>query len=78
MLADLHTIQYVTEFDVGLRRCATECEFWRYCRGAQAGNRYFEHGRFDVTETTYCRNTYQAIARSALDWTRGGSRDHSR
>jgi uncharacterized protein len=72
MLADLHTIDYVREFDVGLRRCADECEFWRFCRGAQAGNRYFEHGRFDITETAYCRNTYQAVARSAADWARGG------
>jgi uncharacterized protein len=73
MLADLYTIGYVREFDVGLRRCADECEFWRFCRGAQAGNRYFEHGRFDVTETAYCRNTYQAVARSAANWARGGN-----
>lgn len=72
MLADLRHIDYVREFAVGLRRCADECEFWRFCRGAQAGNRYLEHGRFDITETAYCRNTYQSTARSALDWARRG------
>ena len=72
MLANLGSIGYVTEFDAGLRSCAAECEFWKFCQGAQAGNRFFEHGRFDTTETAYCRNTYQAVVRSALDRTRGG------
>jgi uncharacterized protein len=65
---------YVTEFQRGLRRCAVECEFWDFCQGAQAGNRYFEHGRFDTTETNYCRTTYQAVVRSALDLIEGDLR----
>lgn len=65
---------YVAEFREGLRRCAAECEFWDFCRGAQAGNRYFEHGRFDATETNHCRTAYQAVVRAALDLTRGETR----
>jgi uncharacterized protein len=72
MLENLGRIGYVAEFDSGLRSCAAECEFWKFCRGAQAGNRFFEHGHFKATETAYCRNTYQAVVRSALDRTRGG------
>ncbi|RSM55053.1 radical SAM protein [Actinoplanes sp. ATCC 53533] len=73
MMARLKGVSYVREFDTGLRRCAVECEFWSFCRGAQAGNRFFEHGRFDITETNYCRTTYQAIVRSALNHTRGAT-----
>lgn len=62
---------YVTEFRQGLGRCASECEFWDFCRGAQAGNRYFEHGRFDTTETNHCRTAYQAVVRAALDLIQG-------
>ncbi|MEV6965702.1 cyclophane-forming radical SAM peptide maturase AmcB [Hamadaea sp. NPDC051192] len=73
MMARLHQVGYVAEFDDGLRRCAAECDFWAFCGGAQAGNRFFEHGRFDTTETNYCRTTYQSVVRSALDHTRKGS-----
>ena len=71
IVARLPTVGYVAEFDRGLRRCAATCEFWDFCRGAQAGNRFFEHGRFDITETNYCRTTYQAVVRSALHVTQG-------
>ncbi|GAA2525778.1 cyclophane-forming radical SAM peptide maturase AmcB [Winogradskya humida] len=73
MMARLRGVGYVREFDTGLHRCASECEFWSFCRGAQAGNRFFEHGRFDITETNYCRTTYQAVVRSALDHIRKGA-----
>jgi uncharacterized protein len=64
---------YVAEFREGLRRCATECEFWDFCGGAQAGNRFFELGRFDTTETNHCRTAYQAVVLAALDLTQGGT-----
>ncbi|MCY1144118.1 radical SAM protein [Actinoplanes sp. Pm04-4] len=73
MMARLPRVGYVHEFDTGLRRCAARCEFWSFCRGAQAGNRFFEHGRFDTTETNYCRTAYQAVARSALAHVQGGT-----
>jgi uncharacterized protein len=73
IMARLPTVGYVTEFERGLRQCAATCEFWDFCRGAQAGNRFFEHGRFDVTETDYCRTTYQAVVRSALHLAQGGN-----
>jgi uncharacterized protein len=72
IMARLPRVGYVEEFDRGLRQCAATCEFWDFCGGAQAGNRFFEHGRFDVTETNYCRTTYQAVVRSALRLTQGG------
>ncbi|WP_432826050.1 cyclophane-forming radical SAM peptide maturase AmcB [Dactylosporangium sp. CA-092794] len=65
MLARAHETRYVAEFERALQACAASCEFYDFCGGAQAGNRYFEHGTFDVAETAYCVNTQQALV-SAL------------
>ncbi|MDH6143644.1 MULTISPECIES: hypothetical protein [Kitasatospora] len=48
------------EFLTGLDKCESTCEFFDYCRGSQAGNRYFEHNTFAESETNYCRVTDQA------------------
>jgi uncharacterized protein len=57
-------LAYVGEFLDALDTCEAACQFWRFCRGAQAGNRYFEHGRLDVAETHYCRTTKQALVQA--------------
>jgi uncharacterized protein len=59
--------RYVAEFSQALQACASVCEFWAFCQGAQAGNRFFEHGSFTVMETNHCRNSKQALVRAALD-----------
>jgi uncharacterized protein len=70
MLSRMGELAYVTEFTNALHRCAESCEFWNFCEGAQAGNRYFETGGFDVTETAYCRTTRQALIRAAAGYLR--------
>ncbi|MFI7487853.1 cyclophane-forming radical SAM peptide maturase AmcB [Micromonospora echinaurantiaca] len=67
MLARAGDLRYVAEFVTALNDCADHCAFYEFCRGAQAGNRYFEHGTFAARETTYCRNTRQALVRAAAD-----------
>jgi uncharacterized protein len=67
MLARAGDLRYVTEFVTALSGCADHCAFYDFCRGAQAGNRYFEHATFNVRETTYCRTTRQALVRAAAD-----------
>jgi uncharacterized protein len=54
------TLRYVREFANGLQKCKQTCEFWNYCQGAHAGDRYFEHGTFEATETSHCRTSFQA------------------
>jgi uncharacterized protein len=54
------TLRYVREFTNGLNKCKQTCEFWNYCQGAHAGDRYFEHGTFEATETSHCRTSFQA------------------
>lgn len=53
-------LDYVQEFMVGLERCHATCEFFSYCQGAHAGDRYFEHGTFTATETEHCKTSVQA------------------
>ncbi|NIL65044.1 radical SAM protein, partial [Salinispora arenicola] len=60
MLARAGDLDYVAEFVTALNDCADHCAFYDFCRGSQAGNRYFEHATFTARETTYCRTTRQA------------------
>lgn len=70
MLARAHDARYVDEFTRALTSCAADCEFYDFCLGAQAGNRYFEHANLGVMETRYCRNTRQALVQALHDFTR--------
>lgn len=67
MLARAGDLDYVAEFVTTLNDCADHCAFCDFCRGAQAGNRYFEHATFTARETIYCRTTRQALVRAAAD-----------
>ncbi|MEU1585436.1 cyclophane-forming radical SAM peptide maturase AmcB [Micromonospora sp. NPDC005710] len=67
MLAGAGDLGYVAEFIAALNDCADHCAFYDFCRGAQAGNRYFEHATFTAHETAYCRTTRQALVRAAAD-----------
>ena len=61
MLRRAHGMRYVDEFTQALESCAGSCEFYGFCGGSQAGNRYFEHGSFVDSETAFCVNTRQAL-----------------
>lgn len=67
MIAESSRLAHVLEFEEALSRCATGCDFYSFCGGAQAGNRYFEHGSLEIAETAYCRNTRQSLVRAAAD-----------
>ncbi len=60
-------ISYVQEFLIGLERCKATCEFFSYCQGAHAGDRYFEHGTFMATETEHCKTSVQAPVLALAD-----------
>ncbi|MFD8751416.1 cyclophane-forming radical SAM peptide maturase AmcB [Kitasatospora sp. NPDC059577] len=70
MLDRAHQLTYVREFLTGLDECEATCQFFGFCRGAQAGNRYFENGRLDTTETNYCRVSRQALVTALSDTVR--------
>jgi uncharacterized protein len=71
-LADLATNpvfqQVHREIEAGLALCKSTCAYWNYCGGGSPSNKFFEHGRFDVTETTTCRVHKQATIDVLLDY----------
>jgi uncharacterized protein len=62
---------WVAEYFSGVEACRDSCAYFGFCGGAHASNRYFETGRFDVTETEHCRNTKIRLLEGVLDCARG-------
>jgi uncharacterized protein len=58
---------WVPEFLTGVEACRVACPYFGFCGGAHAANRYFEHGRFDGTETNHCRNSKIRLLEGVLD-----------
>ena len=63
---------WIAEFLNGVEECRSACPYFGFCGGAHAANRYFEHGRFDATETDHCRNSKIRLLEGVLDH----ARDH--
>lgn len=55
------------EIAAGVERCRRECSYFAFCGGGQPANKFFEHGRFDVTETAYCRTHEQRVVDAVID-----------
>jgi uncharacterized protein len=62
---------WVAEYGAGLAACRNSCAYVEFCGGGQPANRYFEQGRFDGTETNYCRNSKIALLEGVLRGGRG-------
>ena len=58
---------WVAEYLAAVEVCRQTCPYFGFCGGAHASNRYFEQGRFDVTETEHCRNTKIRLMEGVLD-----------
>jgi uncharacterized protein len=61
---------WVREYLAGVEACRAGCPYFGFCGGAHAANRYFEHGRFDGTETNHCRNSKIRLLEGVLDHVR--------
>ncbi|WP_433386062.1 cyclophane-forming radical SAM peptide maturase AmcB [Actinoplanes sp. CA-142083] len=72
ILAAAADTPWVAEFLRGVEACRQACPYFGFCGGAHAANRYFEHGRFDMTETDHCRNSKIRLLEGVLDH----ARDH--
>ena len=47
------------EISRGVAACSAECAYFEVCGGGAPANKFFELGRFDGTETLYCKLTRQ-------------------
>lgn len=72
ILAGAAGTPWIAEFLRGVEQCRATCPYFGFCGGAHAANRYFEHGRFDTTETDHCRNSKIRLLEGVLDH----ARDH--
>jgi uncharacterized protein len=61
---------WVKEFVEGVEACRSTCPYFGFCGGGHAANRFFEHGRFDGTETEHCRNSKMSLLEGVLDHAR--------
>lgn len=56
------------EVERGLALCKEHCEYWNFCGGGEPSSKFFQHGYFDVTETTTCRIHKQATVDVVLNY----------
>lgn len=56
------------EVAAGIAACQERCAYWRLCGGGEPSSKFFEHGRFDVTETLSCRVHQQATVDAILGY----------
>jgi uncharacterized protein len=61
---------WIAEYLTGVEACRSSCAYFGFCGGAHAANRFFEHGRFDGTETHHCRNSKIYLLEGVLDHAR--------
>jgi len=54
--------QVQQEMAAGVEACRASCAYFGLCGGGAGSNKYFEHGRFDATETQACRYRVQRVA----------------
>jgi uncharacterized protein len=64
---------WIAEYLTGVEACRTSCSYFGFCGGAHAANRFFEHGRFDGTETRHCRNSKILLMEGVLDHVRSAA-----
>lgn len=70
IVAEAAETPWVGEFLAGVEACRASCSYFGFCGGGHAANRYFEQGRFDVTETEHCRNSKIRLLEGVLEHAR--------
>src|SRR5262249_3718647 len=55
------------EISRGIEQCRTSCRYFAFCGGGPPANKFFENGRFDSTETVFCRLHKQVCLDVTLD-----------
>jgi uncharacterized protein len=55
------------EIAAGVEACRASCAYFGLCGGGAGSNKYWEHGRFDGTETQHCRYRIQLVADVVLE-----------
>lgn len=59
--------QIQAEIAAGVEACRASCAYFGLCGGGAGSNKYWEHGRFDASETQHCRYRIQLVADVVLE-----------
>lgn len=59
--------EYIKDYVRGMKKCQNDCEYFGYCRGGDASNKYFELGSLNVTNTMHCLNTKKTLIDAVLE-----------
>jgi uncharacterized protein len=66
ILAHAQAAPYVHDFLSGVSKCKEQCDYFSFCGGGQASNKFYELGEMDGTETIFCRNSKKRLVDSVL------------
>ena len=58
---------YLDEFKTGIQNCFDECEYFAYCEGGSASNKYFENHDISSTRTIFCTQTKISLINSIIN-----------
>jgi uncharacterized protein len=58
---------YIMEYKTGKEKCSQDCDYYSFCRGGQASNKFFELNSLDGTETLHCIRSKKLLIDSILD-----------
>jgi uncharacterized protein len=56
------------EIAAGVQLCRDTCDYWSFCGGGSPSNKFFEHGRFDVSETRNCHVHKKATVDALMNY----------
>ena len=68
LLTDARFLAARAEIRRGVKRCAQDCEYFRFCGGGAPVNKLSETGRLDATETMFCRLTKKTWVDACLQF----------
>lgn len=54
------------DIQAGIQQCRETCQHFSLCGGGAPGNKYFENGSFNSSETMYCRYTQKILTEIVL------------
>jgi len=62
-----YSLDYVVDSKKGVQACQATCEYFSFCLGGQASNKYYENGTMNSAETQACKNTQKYVVDVILD-----------
>jgi uncharacterized protein len=78
LIAYASTSRLGREIAEGVEMCRSTCRYFDLCGGGAPANKLFENGRFDSTETLYCRLSRQLLIDCLLDFAESRLDDETR